>query len=142
VLLLGGEPGIGKSTLALQILGNADTNALYVSSEETREQVLERAERIGLRNINVVSESDLGAVDLDNYGLICVDSLQTIRFGDMGAPGSPAMVKEIAGYLVNGKRIERHCTYCRTRYKGRRNSRPSHGGTYGRCGAVPRRRQN
>jgi len=47
VLLLGGEPGIGKSTLALQILGNADTNALYVSSEETREQVLERAERIG-----------------------------------------------------------------------------------------------
>ncbi|HOK24006.1 DNA repair protein RadA [Coprothermobacter proteolyticus] len=100
VLLLGGEPGIGKSTLALQILGNADTNALYVSSEETREQVLERAERIGLRNINVVSESDLGAVDLDNYGLICVDSLQTIRFGDMGAPGSPAMVKEIAGYLV------------------------------------------
>jgi len=65
VLLLGGEPGIGKSTLALQILGNADTDALYVSSEETREQVLERAERIGLRNINVVSESDLGAVDLD-----------------------------------------------------------------------------
>jgi len=48
----------------------------------------------------VVSESDLGAVDLDNYGLVCVDSLQTIRFGDMGAPGSPAMVKEIAGYLV------------------------------------------
>ena len=100
VLLLGGEPGIGKSTLALQILGYAQANALYVSSEETQQQVLERAKRIGLSNINVVSESDLGDVDLDNYELVCVDSLQTIRFGDVGTPGSPTMVKEIAGHLV------------------------------------------
>ncbi|WP_018963170.1 ATPase domain-containing protein [Coprothermobacter platensis] len=100
VMLLGGEPGIGKSTLALQLLGSVDGKVLYVTSEETENQVTKRAERLGIHLPNIVSAGDLNDVDLGGYDIICVDSLQTITYGSDGAPGSPVTVKDVASKLV------------------------------------------
>jgi DNA repair protein RadA/Sms len=100
VLLLGGEPGIGKSTLALQLIGSLNADCLYITSEETERQVQERAERLGFEVHDILAAGDLQQVDLNNYEIVCVDSLQTIGYGDEGSPGSPVMVKEIASRLV------------------------------------------
>lgn len=81
VILLGGDPGVGKSTLALKIASSF--KSLYISSEETLNQVVSRARRIGInsRDLYVVSESNLESVIngiSNNFDLIVVDSIQTI----------------------------------------------------------------
>lgn len=81
VILLGGDPGVGKSTLALKIASNF--KSLYISSEETLNQVISRTKRIGInsKDLYVVSESDLDSVINsinNNFDLIVVDSIQTI----------------------------------------------------------------
>ncbi|MCS7245328.1 MAG: DNA repair protein RadA [candidate division WOR-3 bacterium] len=81
VILIGGDPGVGKSTLALKIASNF--KSLYISSEETLNQIISRAKRIGInsKDLYVVSESNLDSVlnsMNDNFDLIVVDSIQTI----------------------------------------------------------------
>jgi len=107
VTLLGGEPGIGKSTLLLQLLAAWRGTTLYVTAEESAQQVRSRAERLGaLRdNLWLLPEMSLphviAAVDRINPELIVIDSIQTVVDPELGsAPGSVVQVRGCAHRLV------------------------------------------
>ncbi len=111
VVLIAGEPGIGKSTLMLQIAESLSTNGvsvLYVSGEESAKQLRMRAERLGTlsSSLNVLSETDLFAIENSISELkpkfVIVDSIQTTMRGDLpSAAGSVSQVRECAGYLTS-----------------------------------------
>jgi len=107
VTLVSGEPGIGKSTLLLQIVGAWSGTALYVSAEESAQQVRLRADRIGVQgnNIFLISAMSIGdivsAIDKVSPTLVIVDSVQTIADESVeSAPGSVTQVRECAFRLV------------------------------------------
>ncbi len=107
VTLLGGEPGIGKSTLLLQLLAAQRSRALYVCAEESAEQVRLRAERLGAvrEGLWVHAANDLGAIlsAITEVAaeLVVVDSIQTIADAELpSAPGSVVQVRECAHRLV------------------------------------------
>ncbi len=110
VCLIGGEPGIGKSTLLLQVaemVAGLRGNAVYVSAEETEHQVKLRAQRLGIRgdNLFILSESDLEVIldELDkiNPGFVVIDSIQTVGLADAsGAPGNVTQVRECTVRLM------------------------------------------
>ncbi|HTC59424.1 MAG TPA: DNA repair protein RadA [Solirubrobacteraceae bacterium] len=111
LVLLGGSPGIGKSTLTNMALGNvaaAGHKTLYVSGEESAEQVRLRAERLqsSALEVPVLAETDLDAV-LDTIAAhapsVCViDSVQTLRSAELsGAPGSVGQVREVAARIMD-----------------------------------------
>lgn len=102
-ILVGGEPGIGKSTLLLQALGASGLRALYVCAEESPEQVKMRARRLGIegREIHLLPETGmdetLAAMDRLDPDLTVVDSIQMMHLADApGAPGSVGQVRECA----------------------------------------------
>lgn len=109
VVLLTGEPGIGKSTLLLEVVKNwalRDT-ALYVTGEESAGQVRLRAERTGAvhERIMLAAEADLatilGHVEQVRPSLVIVDSVQTVFSADVeGATGGVAQVKAVTGALT------------------------------------------
>jgi len=104
LVLVGGEPGIGKSTLLLQISATmAEDNKVvaYISGEESINQVKLRSERLGIagKGIYFLSESDLSAVleclEQVSPGLAVIDSIQTMYMEDIaGTPGSISQVRE------------------------------------------------
>ncbi|MBA4394705.1 MAG: DNA repair protein RadA, partial [Desulfobacca sp.] len=109
-VLIGGDPGIGKSTLILQILdrlAELGHKSLYISGEESIQQIKMRGERLGAARsqVLVVSETSLDAVfkilkDLQPQ-FVAIDSIQTIYSGEMSsAPGSVSQVREVAGRLI------------------------------------------
>ncbi len=107
VTLLGGEPGIGKSTLLLQLLGWWPGTTLYVSAEESTNQVRLRAERLGVVQPDVwlLSETTLArivdALDTIRPSLVVIDSIQTVADHEVGsAPGSVVQVRGCAQRLV------------------------------------------
>jgi DNA repair protein RadA/Sms len=110
VVLMAGEPGIGKSTLALDVAARAarsGRSVLYVSGEESAAQVKLRAERIGALadTLFLAAETDLGTVlgqlEQTDPDLLVVDSVQTIASADVdGAPGNVGQVREVAGALI------------------------------------------
>ncbi len=109
VTLLGGDPGIGKSTLLLQCLAElaARIPALYVTGEESISQVSLRAQRIGVgdRNLAVLAETNvetmLEAATAARSGVLVVDSIQTLYTEAVqSAPGGVAQVRESASRLV------------------------------------------
>jgi DNA repair protein RadA/Sms len=110
VVLLAGEPGIGKSTLLLGVLAGlaADSGqVLYVCAEESREQVRLRAERLGALQpgLLLAAETDLGAVrslvEQVRPDVVVVDSVQTVADPELaGAPGGVGQVREVAAQLV------------------------------------------
>jgi DNA repair protein RadA/Sms len=109
VVLLGGEPGIGKSTLLLQVAARLEASghaALYVSGEESAAQVRMRAERLGepAAGILFLGETDvevlLDATAASPPAVLFVDSIQTMYSPDVeGAPGSVGQVRECAARL-------------------------------------------
>jgi DNA repair protein RadA/Sms len=110
LVLLGGSPGIGKSTLTNMVLGNlaGDGHAtLYVSGEESAEQVRLRAERLSpsALEVPVLSETDLesvlGAIATHAPAVCVIDSVQTLRSAELsGAPGSVGQVREVAAQIM------------------------------------------
>ena len=116
IVLLGGEPGIGKSTLTLQtILNIHDKKILYVSGEESAHQLKMRAERLlnrqdtssndSLDNINILCETSLQRIfeyaDELSPELLIIDSIQTIATEDVdSSPGSITQVRECAASLL------------------------------------------
>ena len=110
VVLLSGEPGIGKSTLLLQLVSGlvrAGHRCLVASGEESREQVAARAARLGVpgSQVGFVPGRDLRAVldaaEAHRPSLLAVDSIQTLRRPDVaGLPGGPAQVRACADALV------------------------------------------
>jgi len=117
VILLAGEPGVGKSTLLLDVAArsaDAGTRVLYVTGEESAAQVRLRAQRIGAvrRDLLLAAEGDLGAllghVADEDPGLLVVDSVQTIASSSVeGSAGGVAQVREVAAAIIATAK-ERH----------------------------------
>jgi DNA repair protein RadA/Sms len=110
LVLLGGSPGIGKSTLTNMVLGNlaeAGRRTLYVSGEESAEQVRLRAERLspGALKVPILAETDLetvlGTLAGEQPDVCVIDSVQTLNAAELsGAPGSVGQVREVAGRIM------------------------------------------
>ena len=101
LLLLGGSPGVGKSTLALHICSGINNPVLYVSAEESEEQVAIRAKRINVEsnNLHLSSENDLHGIlthiERIAPALVVIDSIQTILNSDLDSlPGSPSQIRD------------------------------------------------
>ena len=108
VTLLGGEPGIGKSTLLLQLLAWWPGSTLYISAEESAQQVRLRAERLGAvrPDLWLAAETSLAgvvdAMDPAEPALVVVDSIQTIADPSLpSAAGSVTQVRACAEHLVS-----------------------------------------
>ncbi|WP_027415300.1 DNA repair protein RadA [Aneurinibacillus terranovensis] len=110
LVLVGGDPGIGKSTLLLQtsqqLAGNG-IKVLYISGEESAKQIKLRAERLGAEseNLFVLAETDLFLLEQQIVELmpsvVIIDSIQTIFYPDItSAPGSVAQVRECTAHLM------------------------------------------
>ncbi len=114
VVLLGGPPGIGKSTIVLQIIAQAalaaqseNGNVLYVSAEESANQLAGRAARLGLAHAPVTilgeteAESILSSLSGGKFSLVVIDSIQTIRLSGLGsAAGTVGQVRECAARIT------------------------------------------
>ncbi|MFG3119933.1 DNA repair protein RadA [Streptomyces sp. NPDC048197] len=114
VVLLAGEPGVGKSTLLLDAAAKSASAAhptLYVTGEESASQVRLRADRIGALDdhLYLAAETDLSAVlghlDTVKPSLLIMDSVQTVASPEIdGAPGGMAQVREVAGALIRASK--------------------------------------
>lgn len=110
VLLLAGEPGVGKSTLLLEVASRwaqKSQRTLYISGEESAAQVRLRADRTGAvqDSLYLAAETDLGAVlsHIDDVkpSLLIIDSVQTISSADVdGVPGGVTQVREVAASII------------------------------------------
>ena len=108
VVLLGGEPGIGKSTLLLQIALQINNKVLYISGEESQQQIKSRAKRMGLNEEScyVLCETNIQLIFLQIQSLtpdiIIVDSIQTLHDSDVdNAAGSITQIRSVASELIS-----------------------------------------
>ena len=108
VVLLGGEPGIGKSTLLLQIALQINNKVLYISGEESQQQIKSRAKRMGLseESCYVLCETNIQLIFLQIQSLtpeiIIVDSIQTLHDSDVdNAAGSITQIRSVASELIS-----------------------------------------
>ncbi len=107
LILIGGEPGIGKSTLALQIALRIDKSTLYVSGEESPQQLKMRAERLGggSGSCQVLAETSLQNIltqlEQTKPQLLIIDSIQTLYSEEIeSAPGTISQVRDCAAQLL------------------------------------------
>jgi len=109
VVLLGGDPGVGKSTLLQQVSGRfaARSGVLYATGEESLRQVSQRARRLGLRGegLRILADTSLDNVMAEaqrkDTQVVVIDSMQTMSAADVpSAPGSVAQLRECVGRLV------------------------------------------
>ncbi len=152
LVLVGGAPGIGKSTLLLQMCGNLlDRRVLYVTGEESERQLKLRAVRLGVNgeNLFVLPETDLDAIvdciNAQEPELVIIDSIQTVSGDDVNsAPGSVSQVREctmrimrlakekaltvfIVGHItkegsIAGPKVLEHMVDCVLYFEGERNT--------------------
>lgn len=105
VVLLGGNPGIGKSTLILQIANNFKGKVLYASGEESESQVALRASRLGVNNeeLEIVSTNNIDSVlKVLDHGILIIDSIQTMVVPSISSSaGSLNQIRECTYKLVN-----------------------------------------
>jgi DNA repair protein RadA/Sms len=109
VMIIGGDPGIGKSTLMLQILEGMkpDENLLYVSGEESQRQVQLRAERLGVKNTKILFSSETNLENLleligsTNAGMVIIDSIQTLSSDEIESiPGNISQLRTCTAQLT------------------------------------------
>ena len=107
VILLGGEPGIGKSTLLLQVSLSLNTNVLYISGEESQQQIKLRADRMSLSGENcfVLSQTEtqkiFQQIQKIKPDLLIVDSIQTLHSNHIeSGAGSVSQIRATAGELI------------------------------------------
>lgn len=108
IVLISGEPGIGKSTILLQMCGNLNMRVLYIAGEESPGQIKLRANRLGVNsdNLSILAETDIGTVCgsilAEKPDLVIVDSIQTMSRDDMSSsPGSVPQVRECTNQLMH-----------------------------------------
>jgi len=120
VVLIGGEPGIGKSTILLQAAENLSINkkVLYVSAEESISQIKMRAERLGLKGNELLivsetsAESVVGILKQEKIDILIIDSIQTVFSEQISsAPGSVVQVREITSKLVEISKTKNISTF-------------------------------
>jgi len=106
LVLIGGSPGVGKSTLMMKLAGNIDKKVLYVAGEESPGQIKIRADRLGVKNKDlflmpeIVVENILDEIN-KGYDLVIIDSIQTIYSENLqSAPGSVSQVREATFELM------------------------------------------
>lgn len=114
--LVGGDPGIGKSTLLLQVcqkLADKQVDVLYISGEESLRQIKLRAERIGKfdDHLRLLCETDLDAIDAlvrsEKPQVVVIDSIQTMFRQDISAaPGSVSQVRESTAVLMQLAKVQ------------------------------------
>jgi len=119
IILIGGDPGIGKSTLLLQLAARVATaggTALYITGEESTAQIRGRAERIGavVDGLNLAAttelETALAAIESAAPALAVVDSVQTLTSPELSGPaGSVGQVREVAARLAEVAKAGRTC---------------------------------
>src|ERR671933_633018 len=107
MVLVGGEPGVGKSTLLLQVMGHLEESCLMVSGEESPRQVVLSARRLGVGNagFKVLPETDVDVIEAtileERPRVVVVDSIQTLYSPELsGAPGGVGQVRECAARLM------------------------------------------
>jgi DNA repair protein RadA/Sms len=107
MVLVGGEPGVGKSTLLLQVMGHLGEGCLMVSGEESPRQVALSAKRLGIAEarFRVLSETDVDVIEAtileEKPNIVVVDSIQTLYSPELsGAPGGVGQVRECAARLM------------------------------------------
>ena len=109
LMLIGGDPGIGKSTLLLQICQHigAQSRILYVSGEESQSQIKLRADRLGVDadNLSLLCETDmaviLGTMAAEKPDLVIIDSIQTMNLATVSSsPGSVTQVRECTAAIM------------------------------------------
>ena len=153
-ILIGGSPGAGKSTLLLQVLCrlSGQMRTLYVTGEESLQQVALRAHRLGLptTNVNMLSETSIEHICLiaeqEQPRLMVIDSIQVMHMADIpSSPGTVAQVRECAAWLTRfakttgvalimvghvtkdgalaGPRVLEHCIDCSVMLEGDADSR-------------------
>lgn len=107
VVLIAGDPGIGKSTLVLQAVSNIKNKVLYVTGEESIEQLKYRANRLKINNDNlfVISETNLNSIirtiEIEEPRVVVIDSIQTMYRDELdGAPGTIGQIRECTALLM------------------------------------------
>ena len=109
LVLLGGDPGIGKSTILLQICHHLGKilKILYISGEESKRQIKLRAERLNVNsdNLYIMTETDIEVIaeqiQAENPDLVMVDSIQTMNYRELNSsPGSVTQVRECTNILM------------------------------------------
>ena len=107
LILLGGSPGVGKSTLALHICSGINRKALYISAEESEEQVALRARRLNIKpdKLFLSGENELDGIishiDRIQPDLVIVDSIQTVMNSGLDSlPGSPSQIRDCGQRLL------------------------------------------
>ncbi len=107
VVLLGGDPGIGKSTLAMQAASNIKDKVLYVTGEESEKQIKLRASRLKVKSdeFYVLAETDLNpiikAINDLNPALVVIDSIQTMYRSELeNSPGTITQIRECTALLL------------------------------------------
>lgn len=121
LMLVGGDPGIGKSTLLLQVASSVvkqNLKVLYVSGEESSEQIKLRADRLNIANgeLYILSETNIDIIknfiEKENPDILIIDSVQTIYSPDIAsAPGSVSQVREITSTVMRITKSKQMATF-------------------------------
>lgn len=151
LILLGGEPGIGKSTLILELCDKikGEGKVLYVSGEESAEQIKLRADRLGINNDDILflGETDISIINENieeiNPKLVIIDSIQTMYSDELtAAAGSVSQVREITAQIMRMCKSKQITTIIIGHVtKDRNNSGAKSFRTYGGYSSVLRRRK-
>ncbi|HEY9789807.1 MAG TPA: DNA repair protein RadA [Candidatus Obscuribacterales bacterium] len=118
VILLAGDPGVGKSTFLLQVANilAKHNRVLYISAEESKQQVRMRAQRLGMQSPNILIDSEHNVATIQqrmaehDVRFVVVDSIQAVFHPEItSAPGSVSQVRESAGSLVTAAKANGIC---------------------------------